>query len=270
MARVPPESSSDVEPDVERPRGALAELVETWGPALAAVILIRLFIFEPFRIPSGSMVPSLMIGDFVIVSKFSYGFWLPLKSIGIPFTNIGLPLENIELVDWGNPDRGDIAVFHYPGNENITYIKRIVAIPGDRIRVIDNQILLNGERLPHRVDGAYDDADARCISRPARHITTELPREDGTTLPYSVLTDARSRGALANHREVVVPDRHVFVMGDNRDHSEDSRAWGFVSYEQLKGKAHFVWMSWDACSGFPGSLRFDRMPASLYGPSKGP
>lgn len=262
MSDEPSDNQPPADPDLGP--GGWREVLETWGPAIVAVLLIRLFIFEPFRIPSGSMVPTLLVGDFVVVTKFSYGLWLPLKSIGIPFTTIGLPFDNVEVVDWGDPQRGDVVVFHYPEDENLTYIKRVIGVPGDRIRVLDNQVLLNGERLPHRLVGEFTDQDARCNTRQARQWSTELPRTDGEPQVYSTLTNNGPGGFLANARPIEVPEGHVFVMGDNRDHSEDSRAWGFVRYDQIKGKAHFVWLSLDACEGFPFSLRFDRMPSSLY------
>lgn len=244
--------------------GGWRETIDTWLPAIVAVILVRLFVFEPFQIPSGSMVPTLRIGDYVVVTKPSYGLWIPFKSIGIPFTEIGLTNDNIELIDWGDPERGDVIVFHYPENEAITYIKRVVAVAGDRIRVVDNQVMLNGERLPHRAMGPFDDIDDRCATRKARQWVTEAPRSDAGPVRYSVLTNDGRPGFLGNHREVTVPEGHVFVMGDNRDHSQDSRAWGFVREEQIKGKAHFVWLSWDSCAPLARTLRFDRMFTSLY------
>ncbi len=251
-------------PPTEPPPGLWREIVEQWGPAILAVILIRLFVFEPFRIPSGSMVPTLLVGDFVAVTKSSYGLWMPWKSIGVPGTDWYIDLDNVELWDWGDPERGDIIVFHYPRDEAVTFIKRVVAIPGDTLRVINNQVILNGERLPHTVMGPFEDVNARCATREARRWSTELPRTHGDPLRYSTLTGVQYTGSLANHREITVPEGHVFVMGDNRDHSEDSRAWGFVSEDLIKGKAHVIWMSWNGCSDMDDTVRLDRMPRSLY------
>lgn len=246
------------------------ESVRQWGPALLAVVFIRLFLFEPFRIPSGSMVPTLLIGDHVLVTKFSYGVWLPFKSIGVPFTgigldDIGLDLPNVELFDLGDPQRGDIIVFHYPMDEDVTYIKRVVGVPGDTIRVQDNQIVLNGELMKVTDLGEFDDMDQGCIPRRARYFKETLSRSGEPALDHGILTNRGYGGPLANHREIKVPDDAVFVMGDNRDHSEDGRRWGFVRFDQIKGKAHFVWLSWDGCTGSGvGGPRIERMPRSLY------
>ncbi|MCB9679870.1 MAG: signal peptidase I [Alphaproteobacteria bacterium] len=253
----------------DEPQESWRDVLLAWGPAFLAVIFIRLFIFEPFRIPSGSMVPTLLIGDHVLVTKFSYGIWLPLKSLGVPFTSIGLDdigldLDNIELVDLGDPQRGDVIVFHYPMDEDITYIKRVVGLPGDRIRVVDNQIILNGERQERVPLGTFDDVDDQCHVREARRWRETLARGDGTTLDHAILTNIGRPGLLSDRREITVPPDSVFVMGDNRDHSQDSRAWEFVRFDQIKGKAHAIWLSWDGCHGNPGSFRLDRMPKSLY------
>lgn len=250
--------------DIDEPREGWREILSSWGPAILAVIFIRLFLFEPFRIPSGSMVPTLLIGDHVLVTKFSYGLWLPFKSIGIPFSNYGLTWDNIELIDWGDPERGDVIVFHYPRDENITFIKRVVGVPGDVIRVVDNQIILNGERQELIDHGDYEDINAACRTRRAKRYTERLLRTDGTVLDHGILTDRVVPGVLSNHREITVPPDAVFVMGDNRDQSEDGRRWGMVKYEQIKGKAHFVWLSWDGCEGMFGTLRTSSMFRSLY------
>lgn len=249
--------------DDETPEG-FREIVASWAPAILAVILIRLFVFEPFRIPSGSMVPTLLIGDHVFVTKFSYGVWMPFKSIGIPFTTLSLPWENVELVDLADPERGDVIVFHYPRDESMTYIKRVIGLPGDRISVSNNQVTLNGERMNRVAMDAYTDLDDTCTPREARAWTQELARSDGSVLRHGELTNIGRPGFLAEYSEITVPPETVFVMGDNRDHSQDSRAWGLVRYNQIKGKAHFTWLSWDSCSGYPGSLRLSRMFRSLY------
>lgn len=246
------------------------ETLRQWGPALLAVVFIRLFLFEPFRIPSGSMVPTLLIGDHVLVSKFAYGVWLPFKSLGVPFSpwgldDLGLDLPNVELVDLSDPERGDIIVFHFPLDEDITYIKRVVGVPGDVIRVENNQVHLNGTLQEVTFRGEYSDIDQACRERRARLGVESLPRGDGPPLDHGILTNLGFGGPLANRAELTVPPETVFVMGDNRDHSEDSRRWGFVRYDQIKGKAHAVWLSWDGCSG-PGFgvPRADRTFRSLY------
>lgn len=263
MAEAPAAPPVEVPPDEDRPEG-WREILASWGPMLAAIVILRLFVFEPYRIPSGSMVPTLLIGDHVVVTRFAYGIWMPFKSIGIPFTSIGLDWENVELVDLSDPQRGDIIVFHFPQDEAITYIKRVVAVPGDTIRVVDNQIILNGNRQERVPAGVYDDQDDRCTVRRTSRWVETLERTEGGPLAFGTLTVPDRPSFLADHREITVPPDTVFVMGDNRDFSQDSRAWGFVRHDQVKGKAHGVWLSWDGCKGFPGAVRVDRMFHSLY------
>lgn len=221
------------------------DLLRTWGPAILAVILIRTFVFEPYRIPSGSMVPTLLIGDHVLVSKFAYGIWLPFV--------------NTQILDLGFPERGDIVVFRYPRNPRLTYIKRVVAVPGDEIAVRNNRIYLDGELQMVEPVGGYDFVDDACRVTP-----TEKFHEHMGGNVHSVLTSSVGGKFLANRGAVRVPEGQVFVMGDNRDHSEDSRRWGFVREDEIKGKAHFVWFSWNACEGRPGSIRVDRFFHRLY------
>ena len=241
--------SSEPTHDDEKPPvgfiGWLREVIRAWGPAVVAVIIIRTFLFEPFRIPSGSMVPTLLIGDHVLVTKFSYGIWMP-------FTGQ-------ELVDLGDPERGDIIVFKYPRNPALNYIKRVVAIAGDTVRVQNNQIVLNGRTQDFDYTSKYEFVDDRCRSRTMRRYEENL-----AGLKHIALTNTGLGGLLANKSEVTVPPGHVFVMGDNRDNSEDSRQWGFVRFDQIKGKAHFVWLSWDGCDGSVGKIRSDRFFHDLY------
>lgn len=214
------------------------ELLKTWGPPILAVLFIRAFIFEPFRIPSGSMVPTLQVGDFVAVSKFSYGVWLPFA--------------RKEIIDLGDPERGDIIVFRYPRNESLNYIKRVVGIPGDRISVRNNQIVLNGEVQGWEpAEDSYPFTNQFCSTVLQRRNIENL---DG--LRHDLLVGS-SPGGLANRPEITVPPNSVFVMGDNRDNSADSRDWGFVRYDQIKGKAYVTVLSLDPCSSWlPRGGRF--------------
>lgn len=226
--------------------GVIRELLRTWGPAILAVILIRTFIFEPYRIPSGSMVPTLLIGDHVLVTKYSYGIWLP-------FTRT-------ELVDLGDPERGDIIVFRFPRDPRLTYIKRVVAIPGDKLRVHNNRLYINGEPQPAIPNGTFEFVDDQC-----RQIPSQAYVETLSGHPHTMLTSGSGIGGrLADYPEITIPPEKVFVMGDNRDHSEDSRAWGFVRFDQIKGKAHFVWFSWNSCAGKFGTIRGGRWFKGLY------
>ena len=243
----------------ERPTGFawFVDIVRTWGPALLAVLLIRTYVFEPFRIPSGSMVPTLQIGDHVVVNKMSYGLWVPYIGVEVPFMEVAWVVPRIELVDFGDPERGDIIVFRYPKNESLNYIKRVVAIPGDTIEVRNNQIILNGEAQDRTYIDRYTFADDRC-----NDMRTKRYVEDLAGMEHQVLTNTGVPGHLSTMREVTVPEGSVFVMGDNRDNSEDSRRWKFVRYDQIKGKAHFVWFSWTNCP--TPSVRGDRFFENLY------
>lgn len=248
--RPPERASGEREADDldDEPSGRMSwlrEFVRAWAPAILVVLFIRAFIFEPFRIPSGSMVPSLLIGDHVLVTKFSYGVWLPVV--------------RKELVDLGDPERGDIIVFRYPEDERLNYIKRVVAIPGDRVKVRNNQIFLNDEAQARTYVGRYEWIDDDCRPHSAKRYVEELG-----AVPHEKLTNSGLGGLLASVNEVTVPPGHVFVMGDNRDNSEDSRRWSFVRFDQIKGKAHFVWLSWDRCAGSYGELRTDRFFHGLY------
>jgi len=232
-----------------------AEVARAWGPAILAVLAIRTFVFEPFRIPSSSMLPTLLIGDFVVVNKSAYGLWAPATGLEVPFMDMAWVVPRFQLVDLGEPERGDVIVFRYPVDERMTYIKRVVAVGGDRISVARNQITINGEKQTTEFSSLIPTEDKRCRIEQLKHY-----RETVGEVTHDILM--RPGGsALSDRAEVTVPPGHVFVMGDNRDNSQDSRVWKFVSMDQIKGKAHFVWWSYDACQG---SVRSDRLFESLY------
>lgn len=265
----PPAPEGGAKPNVGLEPDGWRQTVREWLPAVIVVVILRMFIAEPFRIPSGSMVPTLLIGDHVLVSRLSYGLWIPFKSFGVPFTGIGLDdvlpsIKNIEVLDWADPDRGDVIVFHFPKDEDITYIKRVVAIAGDVIRVQDNRLVINGVPAETLTAGPYDDVNGACMRQLATLHAETVPRQDGTNLQHGILTNDGLMGRLRTMGEVRVPAGKVFAMGDNRDNSEDGRAWGFVDENQIKGKAWWIWLSWDPCSGGVGGPRLERMPRSIY------
>jgi len=202
------------------------------------------------------MIPTLLIGDFVVVNKSAYGVWVPHTGLEIPFMDYYMwVVGRTELLDLGDPERGDVIVFRYPRDERITFIKRVVAIGGDRISVKGNQITVNGQEQDMDYVSKYQAADQHC------NLTNQkLYHETFDGQVHSILTNLRP-GPLANKDEIVVPEGQVFAMGDNRDNSEDGRAWGFVRFDQIKGKAHFVWWSYDACDQ---SIRPDRLFKNLY------
>lgn len=249
----------DFDDETEEPGtvgGWVFELAKTWGPVILAIVIIRLFIFQPFTIPSTSMVPTLLIGDALFVTQFDYGLWFPTS-----FTEY----HRTELIDWGDPKHGDIIVFRYPKNPKIHYIKRVVALAGDTVEVRDNQVILNGVPEKRVLLGRHtyeDDAAGRTCVNPEANIWSE--RLSGTS--HQMLTDDRP-SALANHSPTKVPEGSVFVMGDNRDHSGDSRQWGFVDEELIVGKARFIAVSFKGCYGDPSEgIRWERVGQGLGAP----
>jgi len=205
------------------------EYARAFFPVILVVFVLRSFVVEPFRIPSGSMLPSLLVGDFILVNKFSYG--------------IRLPIVNTKVLDLGAPARGDVAVFRFPRDESINYIKRVIGLPGDRIRYEGKRLYINGELVPQGQATAYTVQHNGEVLYEAARMTERLGGVEHAIL-VSATPDHSSR-------EYIVPPGHYFVMGDNRDHSNDSRYWGFVPEENLVGKAFLIWFSWDSTAADP-------------------
>ncbi len=206
----------------EKPNWAV-EFSRSFFPVLIAVLLLRAFVVEPFRIPSKSMVPALLVGDFILVNKFSYG--------------LRLPVFHTEFVDLGEPERGDVMVFRYPPNPTRDYIKRVIGLPGDKISYRGDQLYINGELVPRESKGRYDGND-----EPSVEITRVLIEELPGGTQHAILD---VQGRQSPDISVMVPPHHYFVMGDNRDNSADSRVWGFVPQDHVVGKAFMIWMSID-------------------------
>jgi len=218
------------QPTARRKSGGLIENVKTIFYAALIAVGIRTVAFEPFNIPSGSMIPTLLVGDYLFVSKYSYGyshFSLPLSP----------PLFSGRI--FGRlPERGDVAVFKLPRDPSQDYIKRLIGLPGDRIQMKGGQLYINGVMVVRKYDGTYK-AEGEA---PLRHYTETLP--GGREHPILKATD--DGGMLDNTPEYKVPDDCVFAMGDNRDNSQDSRvmgAVGFVPIENLVGRAEFIFLS---------------------------
>jgi signal peptidase I len=203
----------------------IVEYSRSFFPVILAVLVLRSFIAEPFRIPSASMVPTLLVGDFILVNKYAYG--------------VRLPVADTKVIAVGAPARGDVVVFRYPPDPTQDYIKRVVGLPGDRIEYRAKTLWVNGEQVASTAAGVYTGPDApgarlaREMLGAAEHAILTMPGYDG---PEVVLT---------------VPAGHYFVMGDNRDNSRDSRSWGFVPEANLVGKAFFIWMSWKSFTSMP-------------------
>ena len=204
----------------------VVEYAKAFFPIVLAVLVIRSFIVEPFRIPSGSMLPTLHIGDFILVNKFAYG--------------VRLPVTHTKILETGNPERGDVMVFRYPKNPTVDYIKRVIGLPGDTIGYFDKTVYLNGKPVtmtPATRDGSLKQSVPEIVT---------LYREQLGDVAHDVFHDPRGRQM---EKEFIVPDGEYFMMGDNRDHSNDSRYWGTVPEANLVGKAFRIWMSWDSQDG---------------------
>ena len=238
-------SEGGIKPDLTG-RAALAEKLDqqpawiaytgSFFPVIAAVFLFRSFMFEPFKIPSSSMVPTLQIGDLILVNKFTYG--------------IRLPIVNKKIIQINDPSRGDVMVFKFPKDPSLDYIKRVVGVPGDKIIYKNKRLTVNGQELPYVKMADYLDEER--LSYYAHY------KENLTGVAHEILNDDRSPSYVPNpdafpQHELcsynlegfacTVPAGHYFMMGDNRDNSLDSRYWGFVPDKNIVGKAFFVWMN---------------------------
>lgn len=239
-------------------RGILARMVKEpalrWLVGLAlfvtslpAVMVFRAIVASPYRLPSAGNAPNLLVGDHVLADKTRYGLW-----VGLPFGG-----ARTEWVDLGDPERGDLIVFRYPKNESFIYVQRVVGVPGDRLRVVDHRVFVDDKPLPTDDVGSFAYYDQDCQPHEARRLT-----EHGPTRSWDILIEPGPPGPLADHPRdgsaLVVPEGHVFVMGDNRGNSEDSRAFGFVSFDQILGRADTLWFSFEACEQRPRTERFLR------------
>lgn len=201
----------------------IVEYARSFFPVILAVLILRSFMVEPFRIPSGSMMPTLLSGDFILVNKYTYG--------------IRLPVLNKKVFGLGEPERGDVVVFRYPKNPSVDYIKRVVGVSGDTISYFGKQVYVNGELAKQTSLGTFT------TTGEGLHMTgADKRKENLAGVEHQILVD---RGRASMEGEFIVPEGQYFVMGDNRDNSNDSRVWGFVPDENLVGRAFMIWMNWD-------------------------
>jgi signal peptidase I len=198
-------------------------------PVLLIVLLFRSFLFEPFKIPSGSMIPTLLIGDFIVVNKFAYG--------------LRLPVLHTKFLDTGEPQRGDVIVFRYPVDPSVNFIKRLVGLPGDTITYRNKQLFINGEEVTAVEQGRFRSSEVKCTTPRSDAIRY---RETLGEIEHDILLHQNSGGRAGQWE---VPEGHYFVMGDNRDRSNDSREWDFVPEENLMGKAVGIWLNFDYTKG---------------------
>ncbi len=210
------------------------EYAKSFFPVILVVFVIRSFIAEPFKIPSGSMMPTLLAGDYILVNKYTYG--------------LRVPVLNTVFLNVGEPQRGDVAVFHFPPNPKIDYIKRVVGLPGDRIQYQNKRLTINDVPLEVVELGSNDyDMQGESIVR-GRHLVENLGGAEHDILVYDIPNryEPNTLGnQFLNGETIIVPDGHYFTMGDNRDNSSDSRVWGFVPNQNLVGRAFFIWFNFD-------------------------
>ena len=221
--------------------------------AIFIALLIRSFIFEPFNIPSGSMKPNLLVGDFIFVSKYSYGF----SKHSLPFS---IPLIPGKLFS-NTPERGDVVVFKTPENNRTDYIKRVIGLPGDKIEIKNGIIFINGSEILRKKLNDFIDTDNKTSNKRVRMYNEYFFNKEINIL------DITDNGIADNTQLFNVPENHFFVMGDNRDNSQDSRfisTVGFIPYENLVGKAQFIFFSLENARflqiwKWPNSIRYERI-----------
>jgi len=236
----------------QKKSGGLGETVSVIVQALILALVIRTFLFQPFSIPSGSMRPTLLEGDYLFVTKWAYGY-----------SKHSLPLSPDLFsgrIFASQPERGDVAVFKFPPNPSLDYIKRVIGLPGDTVQMREGQLFINGEAVPRERVGEVNNPDITEVNRPVEVWRETLPNG----VSYDTL-DLTPNGIGDNTREFVVPAGHYFMMGDNRDNSTDSRfSVGFVPEDHLVGRANVIFFSIsDGASPlevwkWPGSLRPSR------------
>jgi signal peptidase I len=228
------------EKDGESKMPLIIDYARSFFPVLLLVFLLRSFLFEPFRIPSGSLEPTLLTGDFILVNKYNYGVRLPVIHKKI-FAN-------------SSPKRGDIMIFRWPPDTSFNFIKRVIGLPGDHISYVNKELTINGEKIPQEFL-------KNTIAEDESGSTWEalLKQENLLGIKHKIYIEANKTGR--DYHDVIVPEGMYFVMGDNRDYSADSRYWGFVPDKNIIGKAVLVWMSWN---NNKTSVRWNRIGSMIH------
>lgn len=214
-------------------KSSARQYAESIGLALGVALLLRAFVVEAFQIPSGSMIPTLEVGDHIFVSKFAY-------AVGIPFTNT-------KLAEFGKPKRGDVIVFKYPPDQSVDYIKRVIGLPGETVEVRRNEVFIDGQPMPRELTSSVCNDDESVSDEDEFRHPCEVWLEHLGAVNHMTHQDPRL--PPSSFGPVKVPPGHYFCMGDNRDNSKDSRVWGFVPYELIKGRALIVWWSRNPARG---------------------
>ncbi len=219
------------------------EYAKSFFPVILLVFVIRSFIVEPFKIPSGSMNPTLLAGDYILVNKFSYG--------------LRIPVLNAVFLNTGEPKHGDVMVFHFPPNPKIDYIKRVVGLAGDRIQYQNKQLMINDQLIELSALAGADDVGQEDSIVSVKRLEEQLFDVKHEILIHDI-PNRYSQDTIGdqflNGETIVVPEGHYFVMGDNRDNSSDGRVWGFVPDENLVGKAFLIWFNFDVLSRIGRSI----------------
>jgi len=225
-------SSSSDEKETQEP--VVVEYANSLFPVFLVVLVLRSFIGEPYEIPSGSMKPTLLIGDYILVSKFSYG--------------VRLPVIDTKILDVADPERGDVFVFRYPEDDDTNFIKRVVGVPGDRVQYVNKTLYINGEKAEQTKIGVAQSECPGFFRQPAT-----VFQENLSGIEYEIYVCQQDLGGAI---EFTVPEGHYLAFGDNRDNSNDSRGWGFVPERNLVGKAQIIWFSSDATKEWFSGERF--------------
>lgn len=220
--------------------GWVVEYARSFFPILLVVWVIRSFIVQPYRVPTGSLEPTILPGDFIAVNQFAYG--------------LKFPIGNFTIIPIGSPKRGDIVLFRYPLNPSVIYVKRVIGLPGDHIEYLNKVLYVNGKRMPQTFIGKGYDLDETQYKRPVM-----IKEENLAGVKHKIFL--WWSGGDTHAYDFYVPKGMYFMMGDNRDNSDDSRDWGFVSEKELIGKALAIWMSWD---GHRYRIRWHRIGTLIH------
>lgn len=218
--------SESQDKEVELP--AMVDYARSFFPIFLIVLLLRGFVAEPFRIPSGSMMPTLLVGDFILVNKFAYG--------------LRLPVTKTKIMEVGEPQRGDVVVFRYPKDPSVDYIKRLIGLPGDHISYNNKELRVNGVPVELADIGEYQPVGSGMRAKGSLE-RNELFQD--VEIAHKILVHPERKGCPLPVNGIMVPEGYYFMMGDNRDDSNDSRCWGFVPEANLVGKAFMIWLSLD-------------------------